>query len=83
MRPEREPGQRLAGTSPGELEHPEGQAQCDPLVFLLFESGLVLVLVADDDPDVLQLTRSTLESGGSKCCSAANGKQALEVFEAK
>jgi two-component system, cell cycle response regulator DivK len=39
------------------------------------------VLVVDDEPDNLQLASDLLEFSGAKVFQAANGRQALEVFE--
>ena len=37
------------------------------------------ILVVDDDPDFVQISRTILEAGGYEVLEAANGKQALEV----
>ncbi len=39
----------------------------------------VVVLVADDDPDILDLVCFRLERGGCKVLPAHNGKEALEI----
>ncbi len=45
------------------------------------ESGLVLV--ADDNPQLLELACKVLENAGYKTCTAADGKEALEVYKAR
>ncbi len=40
-----------------------------------------MVLVADDNPELLDLTCTVLKNDGFDCCRASDGKQALEVFE--
>ena len=38
------------------------------------------ILIADDDPDVLELTSTTLESHGYRVLRARDGSEALEIF---
>ena len=38
------------------------------------------ILVVDDDPDFVQISRTILEAGGYEVLEAANGRQALEVM---
>ena len=45
------------------------------------EAGLVLV--ADDNPQLLELACKVLENAGYKTCTAADGKEALEVYKAR
>lgn len=42
-----------------------------------------LILVVDDDPDILKILEDNLALDGFTVCSAATGKQALELLEAK
>ncbi len=42
-----------------------------------------LVLVADDNVQLLELTRKVLEIAGYSTCTATNGKEALELYEAR
>lgn len=42
-----------------------------------------LVLVADDNIQLLELTCKILESAGYRTCTAANGREALELYVAK
>jgi DNA-binding response OmpR family regulator len=43
------------------------------------EAGRLLVLVADDDEDILQLLTFRLERAGYEIVQARNGKQALQL----
>jgi PAS domain S-box-containing protein len=40
-----------------------------------------LVLVVDDEPSILQITRETLEENGYRVLTAANGRAALAAYE--
>lgn len=41
------------------------------------------VLVVDDDPDFVEITRMTLEGAGYQVVTAGNGSQAMEVARAE
>jgi DNA-binding NtrC family response regulator len=43
----------------------------------------VRVLVVDDEPALLELTRRHLSSVGYQCANAANAEQAMQIFETK
>ena len=40
------------------------------------------ILIVDDDPDFVEVTRIVLEEAGYRTCSAASGRQALEAMAA-
>ena len=42
-------------------------------------SGAVRLLVVDDEPDIVELLSASLRFAGYEVCSAANGKDALEL----
>jgi CheY-like chemotaxis protein len=42
------------------------------------EENMAKILVVDDDPDFVQITRTILQAEGYQILDAANGKQALE-----
>lgn len=42
-----------------------------------------LVLVADDDPQLVELACKVLEKAGFETCTAGDGKQALELYKAR
>ena len=57
------------------------QQQSPATVHTLSKSENKLVLVADDNAEILQLTRLSLKSVGFATLAAENGKQALELFQ--
>jgi len=50
---------------------------CD---WVLPREGPPLILVVDDDPDFVEVSRMVLEKGGYQVLSAASGEQALQVM---
>lgn len=42
---------------------------------------MATILVVDDDPDFVEITRTVLQSKGYDVSTAANGKEALEVMK--
>lgn len=44
------------------------------------EERTARILIVDDDPDFLFVSRTILEAGGYQVMTAANGRQALEVM---
>lgn len=57
------------------------QQHSPPTVHKLPKPENKLVLVADDNAEILQLTRLSLKSVGFATLAAENGKQALELFQ--
>ncbi|GAB4242344.1 MAG: response regulator transcription factor [Acidobacteriota bacterium] len=67
-------------------EYPHIQGSARPLHRLpaAVERGkMARILLADDDPDILELVRFNLEKAGWECLAAADGPEAWRVLEAE